>query len=590
MPTIGAAYLRCSDPRQDKSIDQQRVEIERRAAADGVVIPEANWFVDEGISGRAVKKRLAYQSLVRTAEAQRDARFGRSKSRAPGIDRLYVWAISRVARNMFDCLRALATLDEANITVVSLTEPDAGDKSFTKLIRPILAWLSERYSEELSRNVKRGMQSQAERGFWQNGHAPYGYEVIEGRLTVTEESRAAFEVVKRIYAEYLEGKDGQKRLAEKLTREGIEPPSRNIERERFAGTWLPKHIQRILTNPTYLGHIVQNGIVVAREAHEAAVTQEQFDRVAALRTLKDRSKEDGGNGNHAIHMSERGVLTPWLRCGSCGGRVAITAGGHTGTVRHYYTCRTRAENKALCTGLTVRVEKLDAAVLDFIHNDVLTPESVQALVDQSLAALADQPDELQAERARLTADIGELDARIRKIGLQVADDILTPEDAKAINAPLIARREGLKLRLASLPEKKPLPGPERIDPAKFRAAVLEAWSARPLDERREALDRLIEKITLSEGGAHVDYRVKDEQIAFHQPDPSGPPNTPKSLALPSTSKTPIFPASMQALPVLSVKSSLVKSRSLLTRVKPGSTDRFAAPFPDHRSALPSESS
>ena len=32
MPIIGAAYLRCSDPRQDKSIEQQREEIERRAA------------------------------------------------------------------------------------------------------------------------------------------------------------------------------------------------------------------------------------------------------------------------------------------------------------------------------------------------------------------------------------------------------------------------------------------------------------------------------------------------------------------------------------------------------------------------------
>ena len=47
MPTIGAAYLRCSDPRQDKSIDQQRVEIERRAAAEGVTIPPENWFIDE---------------------------------------------------------------------------------------------------------------------------------------------------------------------------------------------------------------------------------------------------------------------------------------------------------------------------------------------------------------------------------------------------------------------------------------------------------------------------------------------------------------------------------------------------------------
>ena len=196
-------------------------------------------------------------------------------------------------------------------------------------------------------------------------------------------------------------------------------------------------------------------------------------------------------------MSERGVLTPWLWCGSCGGRIAITGGGHTGNVRHYYTCATRQENKANCSGLSVRVEKLDAA--------------------------ADQPDEVDAERARLATDIAELDARIRKIGLQVADDILTGDDAKAINAPLITRREALKLRLANLPERKAVPTPNRMDLAKFRAAVLEAWSTRPLDERREALDRLVEKITLSDGGAHVDYRVKDEQIAFHQPDPSGPP-------------------------------------------------------------------
>ncbi len=535
MPIVGAAYLRCSDPRQDKSIEQQRAEIERRAAADGVVIPSANWFVDEGISGRAVKKRLAYQSLIRAAEAQRDARLGRSKVRAPGIDRLYVWAISRVARNMFDCLRALATLDEANVTVVSLTEPDAGDKSFTKLIRPILAWLSERYSEELSRNVKRGMHSQAEQGFWQNGHPPYGYAVVDGRLAVTDETRAAFETVKRIYAEYLQGRDGQKRLAEKLTLEGVEPPGHGLAPERFAGSWRPRHIQNLLTSVSYCGHIAQNGAILARNSHEAAVSDEDFARVQALRKLKDRNKDEGGNGNHAIHMSERGLLTPWLRCGTCNGTIAITAGGHTGSVRHYYTCRTRQENKALCSGMTIRVDKLDAAVLDYIHADVLNPENVRELIDQSVTALAEQPDEVQAERARLADDITELDQRIRRVGVQVANGILAEEDARAINAPRLAKREGLKLRLASLPERKPVPTPEQIDPIKFRAAVLEAWSARPLDERREALDRLVEKITLSSGGAHVDYRVKDEQIAFHQPDPPGPPNAPMSFREPSVS-------------------------------------------------------
>jgi len=73
-----------------------------------------------------------------------------------------------------------------------------------------------------------------------------------------------------------------------------------------------------------------------------------------------------------------------------------------------------------------------------------------------------------------------------------------------------------------------------MDPIKFRAAVLEAWSNLPLAKRRKALDRLVEKITLSDGGAHVDYRVKDEQIAFYQP-PSGPPYAPMSLSVPSVS-------------------------------------------------------
>ena len=73
MQIIGAAYLRCSDIKQDKSIDQQRAEIERRAAKDGVVIPPENWFIDEGISGRSTKRRVSYQRLIRCAEAQHEA-------------------------------------------------------------------------------------------------------------------------------------------------------------------------------------------------------------------------------------------------------------------------------------------------------------------------------------------------------------------------------------------------------------------------------------------------------------------------------------------------------------------------------------
>ncbi len=60
---------------------------------------------------------------------------------------------------MFDCLRAIATLDEAGIDIGPLTEHEVGDRSMRKLIRPILARLAERCSEELSQKVQRGMLS-----------------------------------------------------------------------------------------------------------------------------------------------------------------------------------------------------------------------------------------------------------------------------------------------------------------------------------------------------------------------------------------------------------------------------------------------
>ena len=104
----------------------------------------------------------------------------------------------------------------------------------------------------------------------------------------------------------------------------------------------------------------------------------------------------------------------------------------------------------------------------------------------------------------------------------VIDGVFAPSDAKALNAPLIAQRETAQLKLASMPQRRELPAVEKLDPEKFRAGVLQAWTDKPIDLRREALDRLLERITLDEGGVHVQYAVKDEPPFRHQA-PAGPP-------------------------------------------------------------------
>jgi hypothetical protein len=305
----------------------------------------------------------------------------------------------------------------------------------------------------------------------------------------------------------------------------------------------------------YAGHVVYDGEIVARDAHPAAVTDEDFARVAAIRKLRERAKTEGSNGHNPIRLGERGLFTPWLRCGTCGGRICVTVGGRSGKADYYYyVCATRQENKENCLGLTVRVDVMDPGLLEYIANEVLTKENVRALIDRSVVALADAPDSIADDRAALEATIAELDRKIRVVGQSVIDGIIAPADAKALNAPMIAQRETAQLKLASMPQRRELPAAEKMDPEKFRASVLDAWTNKPLDLRREALDRLLERITLDEGGVHVQYALKDEPPFRHQA-PDGPPNAPASLRDPSGSSSSAGPASIAALPSGSRQSS-----------------------------------
>lgn len=472
--------------------------------------------MDEGISGKSTKKRASYQAMIKRAEAQRDAQRGRKTLRVEPIERLYVWAFSRIARNMFDCLKAIATLDDADIEIISLTENDTGDRSMRKLIRPILAWLAERYIEELSRNVRRGQISQASKGFWPHGRIAFGYESEKAqggfKLVVTDASRQDFETVKRIFKLADELGEGAARIARRLTREGVRPPSSNAHIRRIKpGTWSTQHVHYILTNRLYCGHIVEVGEVMFRDAHEAAVDDATFERVSAKRSLRYQARRDKGlaNPETTVSFGMRGLFQPWLRCGKCGGAIGVVAGGKVGGRTYLYYCRTRATSAGLCSGFSVRTEALDARILDAIQTRLLTPENVQKIATDTSAALAATDGDAAAEeRERLTASIADYDRKIRIAATQVINGVIAEEDAKAVTAPLMQQREMAKLRLAALPSVNAGRALLNVNPEKFRAKVMEAWSARPIEERREALHGVLDKVVLHDGGMEIFYGMR----------------------------------------------------------------------------------
>lgn len=145
------------------------------------------------------------------------------------------------------------------------------------------------------------------------------------------------------------------------------------------------------------------------------------------------------------------------------------------------------------------MEKLNALVLDVIEEQVLTPNNVEALIHDSIARLEAHPlHHAAAERDRLDALLVDLDARIRRTAAQVVNGLIDADDAKAMNTPLLEQREHARLQRAALPS--PEPPPNTVDPEAFRNAIKEAWHDRPLEDRRQALDKLFDEVRLSPGG------------------------------------------------------------------------------------------
>ncbi|WP_245976401.1 recombinase family protein [Amycolatopsis palatopharyngis] len=106
-------------------------------------------------------------------------------------------------------------------------------------------------------------------GRHQGGRAPYGYVVIDSgshpnprkaaegfRLRVLVIEDATADVVRRIFAEYLDG-NGDRAIANMLNREGIACPSASRpeqNRHRLADGWQSSTVRSILENPRYTGY------------------------------------------------------------------------------------------------------------------------------------------------------------------------------------------------------------------------------------------------------------------------------------------------------------------------------------------------
>ena len=275
---------------------------------------------------------------------------------------LIMWKTDRLGRDKYVLAMAKKKIRDAGCEIHLLAEhiPTEG-----VLIEGLMEAMAEYYSRQLSQNIQRGMDYNAQHALY-NGHKLFGYDVDRStKKYIPDPNTAPF--VRWAFKEYASGKP-LKTIAEEMNAQGLRTP-RNA---KFSVNMLNK----MLKNRAYIGEYHHGDITVAG-GMPVLVDEATFDR--AQRRFAE-NKRKGSQRAHGMGDAEapRYWLTGKLYCGECGSTMQGVSGtSKTGRTYYYYYCS--AQRRKECHLHKARKQDLEDMVLFALHNIVDDEENVTAL-------------------------------------------------------------------------------------------------------------------------------------------------------------------------------------------------------------------
>ena len=301
-----ALYIRVSTLEQAQegySVGEQKERLIAYCKAKDWLI--ADIYVDGGYTGSNIK-RPGIQKLI---------------SETDKFDLVLVYKLDRLSRSQRDTLYLIEEVFLPNgVDFISMQESFDTSTPFGKAMIGLLAVFAQLEREQIKERTWMGRVARAKAGLYHGGgKIPIGYDYVDGHLTVNPYEA---EQVQKIYDWYLAGAS-LKTIADRLQAAGY------TNKYSSYNSWTS--VRNILENETYLGRL-HFGDVLVEDAHEAIITQEQFDAAQTLR-LK-RQEQFGANAFQSKHL-----LAGLMFCGHCGGRYYLR---NTGKYS-YYACYSRTK-------------------------------------------------------------------------------------------------------------------------------------------------------------------------------------------------------------------------------------------------------
>jgi site-specific DNA recombinase len=351
-----AIYARKSTESEDKqiqSIDDQIKYLTDMADREGLEIVE---ILTEAKSAKEPYKRIGFTELIRLIETGK-------------INGLLVWKMDRLSRNPIDSATIQYFLQKEKLLCIKSSEKNYFPED-NALLMSVENGMANQYIRDLSKNVKRGMHSKAEKGWFPN-IPPIGYLNSKTRekgaeTILTDPER--FLIVRKMWDLVLTGNYSLPKVLRIATEEwGL----RTIPRKRLGGKSLSvSYMYKMFTNMFYAGSFMYGGKMYIGK-HEAMITMDEFDQVQILLGKKGKPRSQ----KHDF------PFTGIMYCGECGARITaskkqkLLVNGLYNT-HTYYHCTGR-KKYAACSQERLKLAELEQSVIKILEDNLINERFYQ---------------------------------------------------------------------------------------------------------------------------------------------------------------------------------------------------------------------
>ncbi|MBE6811084.1 MAG: recombinase family protein [Ruminococcaceae bacterium] len=278
----------------------------------------------------------------------------------------------------------------------------SGISSFDDLIKVgITNLMNEGQAATTSVNVRGTLNLRRQQGKFIGSFPTYGYlkDPDDKHHLIIDEETAP--IVRMIFERFIAG-ESIIGITKNLNEMGIPNPSMYKKQKGYNykhpsgrsndGLWPDSSVRRILQNRMYLGDMVQgrnttysykikqcraipkDEWIVVEGTHEPIIDQETFDNAQALFNKHIRKSPKKNNVD---------LFSGLVRCADCKRIMNKKTNQHSYGTYHYYRCVTsRKLKKSACTNHTIRIDKLEEAVLLVVQNMINTAITMSDMLEK----------------------------------------------------------------------------------------------------------------------------------------------------------------------------------------------------------------